>query len=179
MSRAQHARFQHHILGPSNAQVLVVCYADYECPHSKLAYRALKELAEWHGNLIGIAFRHFPLSDIHPQARSAAAAAEAAHNQGLFWEMSELMFQRQQLLDRQHLVRYAASLGMEMPRFEADLDQDAHRDRIERDIASGVALGLWSTPTLFLNGVIIDGDEESIIDAVGEAVCSGNLFVVR
>src|SRR5258708_38051933 len=100
MLRAQDAGSQGHILGPSNAQVLLVCYADFECPHSKAAYGALKELADWYGNLIGIAFRHFPLSDIHPQARSAAEAAEAAHNQGLFWEMSDLMFQRQQLVDR-------------------------------------------------------------------------------
>jgi len=171
MSRAQDAGFQDHILGPSNAQVFIVCYADYECPHSKQAYRALEELADFYGNLIGIAFRHFPISAIHPQARSAAAAAEAAHTQGLFWEMSDLMFQRQQLLDRQHLLLYAASIGMEMPKFEADLDQDAHRDRIEYDIADGVGLGLRSTPAVFLNGVMIDRDEESVIEAVGEAVC--------
>jgi protein-disulfide isomerase len=82
-----------HAFGPpSRAEVVLVEYGDFECPYSKRAHAAVKDLTSWYGNLLAIVFRHFPQSTIHPHARLAAEAAEAANSQGLFWEMHDYLF---------------------------------------------------------------------------------------
>src|SRR5258707_2079018 len=137
-----------HALGPLTSDVIVVLYADFECPFSKRAYRVAKDLAGFYGNLICIVFRHFPLAH-HVNARLAAQATEAASAQGLFWEMHDCLFDNQQLLDRQHLVRYAEALGLDVFKFAAELGADLHRARIGQDIASGRACGMLTTPAFF------------------------------
>lgn len=151
MNLAENVSQEDHALGSLTANVVVMLYADFECPYSKKAHRVLKELASWYGNLISIVFRHFPRPSSHPNARLAAEAAEAAHSQGLFWEMQDYLFENQQLLDRQHLLRYATSLGLDVAQFIAELDANVHQDRINRDVVSAEARGVRSAPAVFVN----------------------------
>jgi protein-disulfide isomerase len=168
-----------HVLGPASAPALVVLYGDFECPYTKRAHRVVKELASWYGNLIGIVFRHFPLVERHPHAHRAAEAAEAAHSQGLFWEMQDCLFENQQLLDRRHLLRYAASLGLDVQRFAEDLDGGVHRHRVDRDTTDGVALGVSSPPGLFVNGKTVGGlDYDDAFELIEDALSSKAMFLV-
>jgi len=95
-----------HVRGSATAR-LIVEYGDYECPYSRLAYRAVQRLQQESGDRIRFAFRHYPLTAIHPHATAAAAAAEAAAAQGRFWEMHDELFHRQKALDDASLQGYA------------------------------------------------------------------------
>lgn len=162
-----------HVLGPTTAKALVVLYADLECPHSKRAHRVVKELAGWYGNLVGIVFRHFPVVQVHPNARRAAEAAEAAHAQGFFWEMADCLFENQQLLDRQHLLRYAARLDLNVQQFDQDLDTGAHQGRVDQSIADAGASGVNVAPTLFVNKMHLETrDFDDVFEAVDLELCS-------
>ena len=86
-----------HVLGAPCGPVIAV-YGDYQCPYSRRAFRELERVRRRSGEAVRIAFRHFPLTEIHPDALAAAAAAEAAALQGKFWEMHELLFHRQNAL---------------------------------------------------------------------------------
>ncbi len=101
------------------------------------------------------AFRHFPLTEIHPHALAASAAAEAAALQDRFWEMHELLFHRQKALADDDLRKYADELGLDLDRFEEDRAGDAALSRVDRDVRSGIASGeVHGTPTLFIDGVV-------------------------
>jgi protein-disulfide isomerase len=107
---------------------------------------------------VRFAFRHFPLTGIHPHALAAAAAAEAAARQGRFWDMHELLFHRQKALEDGDLRGYAAQLGLDLAAFDRDRAGTAVADRIRRDVDSGLASGqVLGTPTLFIDGVVHRG----------------------
>ena len=101
------------------------------------------------------AFRHFPLTNIHPHALAAAAAAEAAARQDRFWDMHALLFHRQKALEDGDLRGYAAQLGLDGTAFDRDRASRTVLERIQRDIDSGLASGqVLGTPTLFIDGVV-------------------------
>ena len=146
-----------HVRG-SPAGPLIVEYGDYECPYSRQAYRAIEQVEQQLGGNVRFAFRHFPLTGIHPHALAAAAAAEAAARQGRFWDMHELLFHRQKALEDGDLHGYAAQLGLDVAAFDRDRASAAVADRIRRDVDSGLASGqVFGTPTLFLDGVLHRG----------------------
>src|ERR1700730_7019166 len=97
---------------------LIVEYGDYECPYSRQAYREIERVEQRFDGGLRFAFRHFPLTRIHPHALAAAAAVEAAALQGRFWDMHDLLFRRQQALADDDLRRYAAELGLDVAAFE-------------------------------------------------------------
>src|SRR3954462_12642528 len=99
---------------------LIVEYGDYECPYSRLAFRAIERVESQLGDGVRFAFRHSPLTDIHPHALAASAAAEAAALQGRFWQMHELLFHRQHALELDHLRDYASELELVVARFNHD-----------------------------------------------------------
>jgi protein-disulfide isomerase len=104
------------------------------------------------------AYRHFPLTGIHPHVLAAAAAAEAAALQGRFWDMHELLFHRQKALEDSNLLGYAAQLGLDVAAFDRDRASTAVAERIRRDVDSGLASGqVLGTPTLFIDGVVHRG----------------------
>jgi protein-disulfide isomerase len=148
---------------------LIVEYGDYECPYSR---RAFREIALVEGRLPGavrFAFRHFPLTEIHPHALAASAAAEAAALQDRFWEMHELLFHRQKALDDGDLRRYADELGLHIEAFDRDRAGPRVLNRIRRDVESGLASGeVRGTPTLFIDGVVHHGsyDSASLLEAL-------------
>src|SRR5215213_5350030 len=163
-----------HARGPKDAPVTLVKYGDYECPYCREAHPVLKELLERVGEQVRFVFRHFPLDSVHPRARRAAQAAEAAASQGRFWEMHDLLYQRQDELGEEDLMRYAAELGLDLRRFEEDLASDHHARRIEEDRVGGDRAGVRGTPTLFVNGVRYTGpmDFDGLLAAVEEAAGS-------
>lgn len=146
-----------HVRGPGTATVILE-YGDYECPYSRQAFRAIERVEARLSGGVRFAFRHFPLTEIHPHALAASLAAEAANLQGRFWEMHELVFHHQRELEGEDLRRYAIELGLDVVRFESDRRGEAALERVRRDVASGVVTGeVHGTPTLFIDGVLHRG----------------------
>ena len=108
-----------HVRGAPGGR-LILEYGDYECPYSRQAFRAIELVERQLGGNLRFAFRHFPLTGIHPHALAAAAAAEAAAVQGRFWDLHELLFRRQKALEDGDLLRYAAQLGLDAAVFDRD-----------------------------------------------------------
>lgn len=157
-----------HVRGPSAARVLVE-YGDYECPYSRQAFRAIERVERQLNGGVRFAFRHFPLTDIHPHALAAAAAAEAAALQERFWEMHRLLFDRQRALEDDDLRRYAAELDLDVQQFAHDRADAGAARRIRRDVESGLASGeVRGTPTLFIDGIVHRGgyDAATLLEAL-------------
>lgn len=157
-----------HVRGSSKAR-LILEYGDYECPYSRLAYRAIQRVENELGESVRFAFRHFPLTEIHPHALAASAAAEAAAVQGRFWEMHDLLFHSQKALEDDDLRRYAEQLRFDLEVFERDRRGEAVLERIGRDVESAMASGeVRGTPTLFIDGEVYRGayDAVSLLDAL-------------
>jgi protein-disulfide isomerase len=148
---------------------LVVEYGDYECPYSRLAFREIERVESRLGDGVRFAFRHFPLTEIHPHAVAASAATEAAALQNRFWEMHELLFHRQKALGDADLRSYAAELGLDVAVFDRDRAGAAVAERVDRDVQSGLKSGeVHGTPTLFIDGVVHRGsyDADVLLEAL-------------
>ena len=126
--------------------VLVIEYADLECPYCARAHALLAGLP------LRRVFRHFPVVSKHPRARVLAQAAEAAALQGRFWEMHDSLLEDQGHLEDPHLWERGRSLGMDLERFEADRRSEGTAARVERDFHSGIRAGVTTTPTVFVDG---------------------------
>jgi formate-nitrite transporter family protein len=156
-----------HVRG-SPAGPVILEYGDYECPYSRRAFREIERVERKLGGAVRFAFRHFPLTEIHPHALAAALAAEAAALQDHFWAMSEMLFHRRALED-DDLRGYAAELELDVARFDRDRAGAAARERVERDVESGTASGeVLGTPTLFIDGVVHRGpyDADALLKAL-------------
>ena len=150
-----------HVRGPT-AGHLIVEYGDYECPYSRQAFREIELVERAAAGRIRFAFRHFPLTEIHPHALAAAAAAEAAALQVRFWNMHELLFDHQKALEDHHLRQYAAELELDLARFDHDRTGTEVLERIRRDVESAMRSGqVRGTPTLFIDGVVHLGNYEA------------------
>lgn len=159
-----------HVRGPSTGR-LIVEYGDYECPYSRQAFRAIERVERQIDGGVRFAFRHFPLTDIHPHALAAARAVEAAALQDRFWDMHDLLFHRQKALQDEDLERYAMQLQVDMERFDHDRAGADVLRRIRRDVESGLASGkVLGTPTLFIDGVVHLGgyDAATMLEALSE-----------
>jgi protein-disulfide isomerase len=159
-----------HIRGPAKAPVTLVEYGDFECPHCGQAERVIRELLADVGDLRYV-WRHLPLTDVHPHALLAAKAAEAAHQQGRFWEMHDQLLAHQGALTRRDVLDYAAGLGLDTERFARDLSAHAVDEKIFADVDSADLSGVSGTPTFFVNGKRHHGayDIESLTSAVKAA----------
>ena len=140
-----------HIRGPEESLVTVVEYGDFECPYCGMAEPAVRELLRDYGE-VRYVWRHLPLNDVHPNARLAAEAAEAAGKQGAFWEMHDLLLDHQDALHTRDLMEYAGSLGLDTDRFAADLRKHAGMAHVSEDVDSADLSGVSGTPTFFVNG---------------------------
>ncbi len=161
-----------HAAGPEDAPVTLVEYGDYECPYCGMAYPIVKRAQQDLGNRLRFVFRNFPLAESHPHARLAAEAAEAAGAQGKFWEMHDVLFERQDALETEDLIGYAKSLGLDVPKFAHDLEAGAYTKRVRDDFRNGVRSGVNGTPTFFVNGSRYEGswaNEKAFIHTLREA----------
>jgi protein-disulfide isomerase len=151
-----------HVRGPAGSSVILV-YGDYECPYTRRAYREIQRVERALDGDVRFAFRHFPLSDVHPHAVAAAGAAEAAALQNRFWEMHDLLFHRQKALEDDDLRAYAAELGLDVARFEEDRVGADAAARVRRDFDGALASGLvQGTPTIFIDGVLYEAAYDAV-----------------
>ena len=141
-----------HIRGPVDAPVTVVEYGDFECPYCGRAEPIIRELLTHHAADVRYVWRHLPLEDVHPRAQLAAEASEAAARQGAFWEMHDLLLERQDALSSRDLVTYAGELGLDVERFRDDLHAHTGADHVADDIDGADLSDVSGTPTFFING---------------------------
>jgi Na+/H+ antiporter NhaA len=140
-----------HVRGPADAAVTLVEYGDLECPYCGQAEPVVRELLADFGDLRYV-WRHLPLPDVHPNARLAAEATEAAARQGAFWPLHDLLFEHQDALGKRDLVRYAEELGLDVDRFIDDLRKHVGAAHVDADVSSADLSGVSGTPTFFVNG---------------------------
>jgi protein-disulfide isomerase len=137
--------------GPKDAPVTFVEFSDFQCPFCGRAAPMMKQLMDAYPGKIRWIFKHFPLP-IHPNAPLAHEASLAALAQGKFWEMHDKIFSNQNSLDRKTYIAYAKELGLDVARFEKDLDSGKYKAVVAADTADGQKVGVRGTPTFFING---------------------------
>lgn len=149
--------------GPDDAAVTIVEFVDFQCPFCARAAPVVARLRARFGDRVRFVVRQFPL-DFHANARLAAEAALAAHEQGRFWELHDRLYAHQDSLDRPTLDRLAAEAGLDVERFQAALDSRRFAAAVEADLALGRDAVVDGTPTLFVNGVRVEdpGDYAAI-----------------
>ena len=160
-----------HVLGPADAPVTLVEYGDYECPYCGMAHPIVASILRQMGDTLQFAYRHFPLTRLHPHAEHAAEMAEAAGDRGKFWPMHNLLFQNQHALEDEDLIAYAARLGIDPDWAAFALASHTFAERVREDFMSGVRSGVNGTPTVFINGIRHDGpwDEATLLEALQTA----------
>jgi protein-disulfide isomerase len=138
--------------GGANAPVTIVEFTDFQCPACAAMHPVLEEVLKSYGDKVRFVVRDFPLTQ-HEWASKAAEAANAAKEQGKFFEYAALLFQRQKALDVPSLKKYASELGLDRARFDAALDRGTYAAEVKHDVEDGELYGVGSTPTIFINGV--------------------------
>jgi protein-disulfide isomerase len=157
--------------GPVNARVVLVEFSDFQCPYCVKAVEKLNTVLKAYPNDVRLIFKQYPLES-HPQASISAAAALAAHNQGKFWQMHDILFANRQQLSRQNILGWATKIGLDMKRFNADLDSEAIKKAVIKDTQDGDKAGVEGTPTVFIDGQRYNG--ELALDAI-KPVIDGEL----
>lgn len=142
--------------GPESAPITVVEFSDFQCPYCSLAAPKALAVVAAYPETVRLVFKQFPL-DMHSQANLAAQAALAAHAQGRFWPLHDLMFANYRQLSRQNILRWASECGIDMVRFTHDLDSGKYRAEVEREVQEGENAGVMGTPTFFVNGKRYNG----------------------
>src|SRR5262252_5586660 len=137
--------------------VTVVLYGDYLCPYCRRLGPVLDRLRQALGERLAYVFRHFPNERAHPGATFVAQAAEAAARQGRFWQMHDRLYGQEPPLGEEQVAELATALGLDMVRFQRDLESDDTRGRVEEDLGDGRRNGVTGTPTLFVDGIRYDG----------------------
>ena len=165
-------RDEDHSHGPANAAATLVEYGDFECPHCRRAYPIVKDVQSRLGARLRFVFRNFPLTQLHEHAEHAAEVAEAAATQGKFWEMHNRLFERQFAMEDDHLIEYAAELGLDAARVARELAAHTYKPKVRDDFMSGVRSGVNGTPTFFVNGVRHDDpwDADTLTAALQRAM---------
>ncbi len=155
----------------------IIEYGDFQCPSCAALSSVVSQVEQNYGDEVEIVFRNFPLTQIHPQAMSAHRAAEAASNQGMFWEMHDQLFASQQSWSGDPnasgiFESFAEQLGLDMDKYREDVASESVFSKINSDLNSGKTLGVASTPTLFLNGEQLESVPRTLEEWI--AVIEGN-----
>jgi protein-disulfide isomerase len=155
-------------LGPQNAPITLVEFSDFQCPYCIAAVPEIRAVLSAYPTQVKLIFKEYPL-EIHSQAELAATAAIAAHKQGKFWAMHDAMFASRNL-SRDNLLVLAQKSGLDIKRFQADLDSTEVRETVIRDIQDGDRAGVEGTPTIFVNGKryngqIVEASLKPVLDA--------------
>lgn len=149
-----------HMKGNPNAELTLVEYSDFQCPACRVQYQSIKEIWTPIKSSVRFVYRHFPLTNTHPHAMTAAYYTEAAAKQGKFWEMHDLLFDNQPKWASKKQVTetfdgYVKQLGLDPQQFAADLTSDAVKQKVASDLQSAKKAQAASTPSLYLNGRLL------------------------
>ncbi len=150
-------------VGPADAPVTIVEWADFECPACAATSPILDKAVEAYPQYVRLVYKHFPLS-MHEHAEGAARAAVAAQKHGKFWQMHHAMFANQNSLDDAGLIKLATEIGLDLKAFDADRRSEAVADAVTADRKAAEKLALRGTPSVFINGRLFDSDHFSIIE---------------
>lgn len=145
--------------GSESAKITLVEFSDFQCPACKAAGPAVKSVLTKYGENLRFVYRHFPLPS-HEFGFISAQAAEAAGLQGKFWEMHDKLFDQSPDLKKENLLTLAKELGLNLDKFNSDLDSDAVRQKVLNDQSDGNSLGVNATPTFFVNGKKLVGSSD-------------------
>ena len=154
-------------LGPETAQVTIVEFSDFQCPYCSKVVPTIKEIAARYPEQVRIVFRHLPLS-FHDNARIAAYGSICAGNQDRFWEYHDLLFANQRALGREQLSGYAATLALDMEKFETCMSAPETEALVAKDLKDAEQLGASGTPAFFVNGIFLSGAQP--IEAFDELI---------
>ncbi|HEY1085805.1 MAG TPA: thioredoxin domain-containing protein [Candidatus Saccharimonadales bacterium] len=164
---AQSGNIADHVFGNPKSKVVLVEYGDYQCPGCGSAYQPLKTASEKYKGEMAFVFRNFPLTNMHPNARAAAAVAESAGILGKFWEMHDKLYETQDEWSgatseqrTKFFTSYAVSIGLDEAKFTATLKEQSEtiNQKISFDTALGRKIGVDGTPGIYLNGKKVEGD---------------------
>ena len=144
-------------LGPTDAKLTIVQFADFGCPFSEQENFVVRALAKQYPDDVRIIYRDFPLVDLHPGADLAAEAGVCAHEQGKFWEYHDVLYRNSGSFSADELLDYANQVGLNMPAFQTCLETGRYLNEVAQDLSDGVAAGVTGTPTFFFNGEKIEG----------------------
>ncbi|WP_282271576.1 DsbA family protein [Stenotrophomonas sp. PS02298] len=160
-----------HIQGSLDEPVVLVEYADFQCPSCGEAFSLVKRLQQRFGEGLCLVFRHFPLVQAHPQALPAAITAEYAAAHGRFWDAHDALFRNQQQLGELVYRELMRELGLPEEGLAAAMDDSGNLLRIQRDIESGMGSGVTGTPSFFINGALFQPRQsfEELYDAIVQA----------
>jgi len=156
--------------GPPSAPITIVEFSDFQCSYCKRVLTVLNQVLEHYPNEVKLAFRDFPILNIHPQAQKAAEAAHCAAEQGKFWEYHDLLFEKQEAIPTTDFSEHAKTLGLDLTNFRACLDSQKYKEKVERNYADGVNAGVSGTPAFFINGRLVSGAQplEAFKSAIDE-----------
>lgn len=163
-----------HNQGDEQAACTLVEYGDYECPHCGRAYPIVKRIQKHFGKRLRFVYRNFPLTEMHPNAESAAESAEFAGIQGKFWEMHDSLFENQSRLGDELYLELAQELQLSPVELQTALAARTFKARVRADFTGGVRSGVNGTPTFFINGQRHDGsfEYEDLMEAIEEALAA-------
>ena len=147
--------------GQESGVITITEFADFQCPACAGFFPIVSQIKEQYQDRVRFELRHFPLVQIHPNATAAHRAAQAASNQGKFWEMHDLLYQRQQSWNTSNnptgvFEQYAQELGLDMTQYRAEVGSSDVLSRINGDLDEGKRLGVTGTPTFFIDGERIE-----------------------
>ncbi|OGL40418.1 MAG: hypothetical protein A2043_01380 [Candidatus Schekmanbacteria bacterium GWA2_38_9] len=159
--------------GTMDGHVTIVEFSDFECSYCAKVQPTISKVLDEYKNEVKLLFRHFPLTHFHKNAFKASLAAEAARKHGKFWTMHDKMFDNQQNIKEEDLLKYAAELKLDIDEFKKAMNSQEVKDIVERDMQLGKEFGVLATPTFFVNGRMFLGNKpievfrEAIDDALG------------
>lgn len=163
-SNTSTSQLSNNVTGKNAKKVSLVEYGDFQCPACGQYHPLVKQLIEKYNNDIQFQFRNYPLQQIHPNARAASRAAEAAAKQNKYWEMHDLLYEQQDSWNSSSAANtvfeaYAGQLGLNVAKFKTDFASSEVNSIITADFNEGTKLGVTSTPTFFLQGKKIENPQ--------------------
>jgi len=155
--------------GNANARITIVEFADFACPFCRQVDSTLTKLIAKYEGKVKLAYRDFPVGELHPQAQLAAEASRCASEQNKFWEYHDFLFQNSGTLSREDLTKGAEELRLDSKQFDSCLSSGKYKSQIDQDVQDGIRAGVFGTPGFFINGVFLAGAQpaaafEKIID---------------
>jgi protein-disulfide isomerase len=164
----QNGNIADHVRGSDDRKILFIEYGDFQCPSCGGAHPNLKTIMDEYSDKVTFVFRNFPLTNMHPNARAAAAVAEAAGLQGKYWQMHDTLYEKQNdwnSLDASKRTTvfnsYATSLGLDLEKFKTDVAAKEVNQKINFDLALGKSVDVSATPSFFLDGQKVDDTTSS------------------